>query len=244
MPAKRYIIGLQFGSWIIISDAPSGRWPNGKAQRRVVCRCEHGIVKEFALGVLNPATTCECLKLTDEQRFWKNVNREGPVPEHMPHLGPCWPWTAGKSRAGYGMFRVNGKSEYTHRMAYENYFGPIPEGLSVLHKCDNPSCVSPIHIWAGTHKANSQDALKKGRLHKQAATLKRLWKEKWTDRRGENVPHKLTEETVLEIRRTYKKGVFGFKRIVKRFGISFGLAQRIIARKTWSHLKDETAPIS
>lgn len=177
-----------------------------------------------------------------ETEFFSRVNKEGPVPEHLPELGPCWIWIRGKTSAGYGLMLVDGKQTYAHRLAYEFYFGPVPEGLYVLHKCDNPSCVSPIHIWASTAKANSQDALKKGRLHKQSETLNRLWKEKWIDRRGKNVPHKLTEETVLEIRRMYKKGVFGFKRIVNRFGISFGLAQRIVARKTWKHLKDEAAP--
>lgn len=169
-----------------------------------------------------------------EIEFLAKINRDGPVPEHRPELGPCWVWLAGKTSAGYGQF---GKQGYAHRFAWEFYFGAAPGKLCVLHRCDNPSCVSPIHLFLGTPKTNSQDALKKGRLHKQAATLKRLWREKWSDRRGENVPHKLSDDLIRDIRRTYKKGVFGFKRLAKKYNISFGVAQRIIARKTWSHIE-------
>jgi len=178
---------------------------------------------------------------TDSKRFWNNVNKNGPVPIHMPHLGPCWLWTAGKTTAGYGMTRLEKGNNpvYTHRHSWEESNGSsIPVGMKVCHNCDNPQCVRPSHLFLGTAKQNIQDALKKGRLHKQAETLRRLWRERWcVTQRGENHPlHKLTEVQVREIRSTYQRGKFGYKRLTKRFGISFGLAQRIVSGKAWPHL--------
>lgn len=176
--------------------------------------------------------------------FWSKVNKDGPTPDHQPHLGPCWLWTGGKTTAGYGTLGIGGKQRYAHRIAWKLSNGDIPDGLYVCHKCDRPGCVRESHLFLGTPKENTCDARDKGRLEQQTQTLKRLWREKWNvTQRGENNPgHKLTNETVLEIRRTYKKGVFGFKSICKKFGISFGVAQRIIYRKSWSHLTDEAAP--
>ena len=75
----------------------------------------------------------------------------------------CWVWA--KSRRGlYGAFVYMGKQVYAHRWSYEIFNGPIPEGFYVLHRCDNPPCVNPMHFFLGTHKDNTQDAIKKGRL--------------------------------------------------------------------------------
>lgn len=179
-----------------------------------------------------------------EIRFFAKINFDGPVPDRFPELGPCWDWMGSRTTAGYGHIRENGDLIYAHRLAWQIYKGPIPDGKWILHRCDRPCCVAERHIFVGTAKENSWDARDKGRLQKQAETLKRLWREKWNvTQRGENNPgHKLSSETVLEIRRTYQKGVVGFKTIRKRFGISFGLAQRIIYGKTWKHLTDQATP--
>jgi len=177
---------------------------------------------------------------SDTVKFWSRVNRNGRTPDHMPQLGPCWVWEAGKTTAGYGSMRIEGDTNphYSHRLSWESSNGSIPDGMKICHSCDNPSCVRPSHLFLGTSLDNSQDALKKGRLHKQAATLRRLWKDRWCiTMRGEQHPsHRLTEEKVREIRSTYQRGVFGYKRLVKKFGISFGLAQRIVSGKAWPHL--------
>jgi len=167
--------------------------------------------------------------MTTEEKFWSKVDK---------NPDGCWLWTGGKITGGYGTICDNygtRKHMYTHRYSWELANGPIPDGMFICHTCDVRHCVRPDHLFLGTPLENTLDALAKGRLAPQRETFKRLWREKWSDRRGENVPHKFSDETVREIRRTYQKGVFGFKRIRKKFGISIGAAQRIIygqARKT------------
>lgn len=101
---------------------------------------------------------------TIEERFWAKVDKDGPVPEHMPHLGACWVWTASKLNSGYGQFGIGGKLRYAHRLSWEMERGEIPDNLCVLHSCDNPPCVRPEHLFLGTRRENSSDCQRKGRL--------------------------------------------------------------------------------
>ena len=80
----------------------------------------------------------------------------------------CWVWTAA-TIGGYGWFFVHtGVNEYAHRMSYKLYKGAIPEGMCVLHHCDNPSCVNPKHLSLGTQSDNIIDCVRKGRFNKPA----------------------------------------------------------------------------
>lgn len=84
----------------------------------------------------------------------------------------CWIWLAGK-RNGYGRFMVNQTLKSAHRLSYEYYIGPIEGELLVCHKCDNPSCVNPKHLFLGTLSDNMQDCIKKKRYKNPIADKER-----------------------------------------------------------------------
>jgi hypothetical protein len=166
----------------------------------------------------------------DHLKFWSFVFK----------TPTCWLWEGCRSSAGYGVVSVAGKVMYTHRLSWILHNGPIPKGLFILHNCpagDQPACINPAHLSANTAWANTQDALKKGRLNAQAMTLQRLWRTCWKDRRGQNVTtHKLTDEQVLEIRRLHREEGWGHKRLHKAFPVSYGVIQRILNHTAWRHL--------
>ncbi len=89
------------------------------------------------------------------QRFWNKVE--------ITNLLDCWTWTGYKNRLEYGRIKVKGKAKFAHRIAWELTYGKIPEGKLICHKCDNPSCNNPNHLFMGTHKDNTFDMCVKGR---------------------------------------------------------------------------------
>lgn len=90
-------------------------------------------------------------------QFWERVDRAGP--ELRPGLGRCWLWTGSTDKKGYGRHG----HDLTHRRAWRETNGPIPDGLWILHHCDNPPCCNPAHLYAGTHAQNMRDMSERGR---------------------------------------------------------------------------------
>jgi hypothetical protein len=90
-------------------------------------------------------------------RFWSKVKKSDG----------CWEWIGAKDGCGYGKLGLGGKLIGAHRMAWILSFGPIPEGLSVCHRCDNPGCVNPGHLFVASHRGNMLDMVAKHR-HNQA----------------------------------------------------------------------------
>lgn len=99
---------------------------------------------------------------TPEERWWARVNKNGPIPEHRPDLGPCWLWTGQVGWQGYGKFsNEHGKSIHAHNWGYRRFVGPIPEGLVPDHLCRVTSCVKvlpdehgPAHLEPVTQLVN------------------------------------------------------------------------------------------
>ena len=102
-----------------------------------------------------------------EERFWAKVNRNGPTPQHCPELGACWVWTGSLNADGYGMVRVggrDGKTHRAHRLSWSLNVAPVStDKPHVLHRCDNPPCVNPKHLWVGTNADNMRDRNEKRR---------------------------------------------------------------------------------
>jgi hypothetical protein len=82
----------------------------------------------------------------------------------------CLEWIGCRLPKGYGQIRVSGKTAMTHRQAWELAHGPIPDGLNVLHHCDNPPCCDVLHLFLGTQAENNADRALKGRSHGQDIT--------------------------------------------------------------------------
>lgn len=88
---------------------------------------------------------------SDLERFWSKVSKsEG-----------CWEWTGGHNGVGHGRFWSDGALTGAHRFSWSLHRGVIPAGLQVLHRCDNPPCVNPDHLFLGTHRDNMQDSARK-----------------------------------------------------------------------------------
>jgi hypothetical protein len=81
----------------------------------------------------------------------------------LDRSGPCWLWTGTTNGVGYGQIRIDGKRWTTHRLAWTLAYGPIPEGMCVLHRCDTRACCNPEHLFLGTVADNNRDMGKKGR---------------------------------------------------------------------------------
>lgn len=156
-------------------------------------------------------------------RFWPKVDK-------TPGLGPdgdCWEWRAYVHPTGYGqvgMSSQRGDTMHTHRASWILAHGDIPEGLLVLHKCDNRLCVNPDHLWLGTHKDNTQDMLTKGRRRPAEACA-----------RGEAVTiSKLTEDLVRQMRAEVGMTC---KQLSEKYGVSPATCNRVILRQTWAHVE-------
>ena len=155
------------------------------------------------------------------ERFWEKVDKNGPVPAHRPELGPCWLWT-GKLRAGgYGKIRRNGKALAAHRVSWELANNAELGPLLALHDCDNPACVNPDHLHAGTPLMNTQEMLERSR----AIFV-----------RGESVGSaKLDDERVREILRRHAAGESQAD-LGRTFGVSKRQIHKIVHRRSWKHL--------
>lgn len=177
------------------------------------------------------------------ERFWAKVNKNGPVPEHVPHLGPCWVWTGALNHGGYGRLIVGTKAAYqvqlAHRTSWLMHFGLMPEDKPyVLHHCDNSACVRPNHLWVGTLADNNADRHTKGRDGRAVGEAHGSRTKPESICRGERQgSSKLTEAQVVEIRRLFDAG-YPIRLCQEEYGVTRSALFRIARRKGWSHVPE------
>lgn len=133
----------------------------------------------------------------------------------------CWLWQGNLDTKGYGRFSLFGKVHKAHRLSYQEFKGKVPKELFVCHKCDNPQCVNPKHLFLGTIQDNLRDMYDKGR---------------GADRHGEKSTNcKLTNVDVLIMREALEKG-FRCIDVRKYFKISSAHISAIKYKRRWSHI--------
>lgn len=192
--------------------------PKTARPRRVVkicpvCHRDFSGERNYSARFCSP----ECRRNTTEPRFWSHVRK----------TEECWLWTGSLNPNGYGQLGTThnyvNKVFLAHRYSYELHFGPIPAGLYVCHKCDNPPCVNPAHLFLGTNSENILDCIAKGRFG---------------DHRVQGARHgcaKLTDAQVYAIRERCNRGDLR-PLIAQDFGVSLSLVSHIHTRRVWKHL--------
>lgn len=143
------------------------------------------------------------------ERFWSKVFK----------TRNCWLWTAKLDVGGYGIIKSEGKNRKAHRISYEMAFGKIPDGRIVCHRCDNPKCVNPRHLFIGSHMDNRRDCVsKKRQAVGTAVTIS-----------------KLTPAKVRAIRKQFARGI-RITPLARRYGVTFRSIKLVVDRVTWSHV--------
>ncbi len=141
-------------------------------------------------------------------RFWSKAN--------IGNDGDCWEWQSAVGHNGYGLYAVDGEPVRAHRFSYILAHGDIPAGMNICHTCDNPKCVNPAHLWAGTQAENISDRQRKGRS-------------KNIGRDGRNA---LAATQVAEIRERFVADGVSYAALAREYGVSRSTTRRIVLRIT------------
>lgn len=191
------------------------------------------------------------LSESDLHRYWSKIDKNGPSPIEG---SKCWVWLGSKDSDGYGVLstRVNGrKGIRAHRIGFFLAYGEISKPC-ICHKCDNPPCVNPEHLFEGSHKENKKDCLIKGRanspsgndhwsrrnphLVKRGATHYKTGSSRANERGIENSQSKLNDQKVREIRARHIPRRISQSMLAKEYGVTQSVISDVIRRISWTHV--------
>jgi len=195
MPAHRV-------AWLISGkEIPDGFYVFQICRNRLCCNPEHMVCEKHYANFLR------------NSRFFSRVVKK---------KSGCWEWVGHRNGFGYGIILVDYKQKRAHRHSWEIHKGSIPSGLCVLHKCDNPPCVNPDHLFLGTQRENQHDMHSKKRNKQPKGEYS-----------GMAV---LTNKLVIKIRNMRKLGQT-HRDIAKHIGVSCGAVAAVLSGRTWRHVK-------
>jgi predicted XRE-type DNA-binding protein len=201
-------IGRRFGRLVVLENTKN---------RKCLCKCDCGTILPIAVTSLYGGQTlsCKCLRKKSDEEYL--ISAKERFFDKLIIGKECWIWIGLKNKQGYGNFNYRGKYYLSHRMSWIFHNGLIPQKYCVCHKCDNPSCVNPEHLFLGTHSDNMNDAYQKGRRNNAK----------------ENHPrYRITKEMVEKVKDLRKTGLTQ-KKIGEAIGLTQTTVSSILLGKHW-----------
>lgn len=159
--------------------------------------------------------------------FWGKIEKESDP-------GGCWVWEGAMDDLGYGRVRFEGKVMLTHRLAYALAYGDLGDGDCVCHKCDNPRCCNPAHLFKGSRLDNNLDMVQKGRHGARISPgYHKAGEQHWCA--------KLSEQQVAEIAIMYRKGGISQRKLAEQYRVSQRTIAKIVLGIGWKHVSKPNA---
>ena len=225
MKKRMNLKGRRFGRLLVLKRSTDSVSDSGFTMAMWLCLCDCGNEKTVRQQKLLQGTTksCGCIRKEKAKKWASKLNLVVDVEKYIkdrvsinPDTG-CWEWVGSFFSNGYARAGLKGYSKRASRLCYSYFVGEIPKNMFACHKCDNPGCVNPDHIFIGTAKDNLLDMSNKGR-----------------SLRGEKSPNaKLTEDKVIKIRNSKKPKEYWSK----KYNVSIFTIRDVMNGRTWKHVK-------